>query len=96
MGLEDRHSNLEGKPKDIANKSVITPDSPLAFKPLDVKSTPSITDNSVLAYKPTDTKTKPISTSVLSAKPLDPTDKLGEGILNKHSIFDAEPVKKYI
>jgi len=96
MSLENRHSNLEAKSKDVVVKSVITADSPLAFKSSDVKNKPSITSDSVLAFKPTETKTKPIGTSTLVAKPATTTEKSDEGILSKHSLFDADPVKKYI
>ena len=95
MGLEDRYSTLGSKFKDVAGKSVITDNSPLAFKSLDVKVKPSITNNSTLAFKPADIKDKPIGTSTLGAKPLSPTEKLGKGILNRRSVFGAAPVRSF-
>jgi len=95
MGLEDRYSTLGSKFKDITGKSVITDNSPLAFKSLDVKVKPSITNDSTLAFKPVETKSKPISASTLIAKPLNPTEKLSGGILNKRSLFGAAPARSF-
>jgi len=92
MGLENRYSNLGGKPWDMANKSAVSNNSVLANKPQDVKGKPSITSNSSLALKPLDVKVKPISTSTLGSKP-QIRDKFTGGILDKRSLFGAAPVR---
>lgn len=89
MGLEDRYSNLGGRPWNVANKSTITSNSALASKPQDVKIKPAVTNESVLAFKPVDIKVKPINTSLLGIKPQNPTEKLSKGIIGRNSLFAA-------
>jgi hypothetical protein len=92
MGLEDRYSNLRSKPGDVVNKSTVSNNSVLGSKPQDVKGKPSITSNSSLALKPLDVKVKPIGTSTLGSKP-QIRDKFTGGILDKRSLFGANPIR---